>query len=765
VTTTNWIQRCIRRSFMRFRFYKQLNKKDCGPTCLRMVSQFYGKHYHSAKIAHDAGYSKSGVSFLGLSYAAEILGFRTRCVQISTEQLLKHALLPCIVHWDHNHFIVLPPQKLVQRISGRILIADPAKGLSTLSHEDFLSHWITTNTESGVGVGTVLLLEPTPKFYEQVGEESKDLSWVSVLRHLKGSNWTVVQIISTLIFTSVLQLIFPFLTQSLVDKGIDGRNLNYVSIVLIAQFVLISSRSIVEFLRISLLTRMSIKLNFALLSDFWLKITKLPISYFESYHTGDTLQRLGDTKRIEAFLTGNALTTFFSLFNFAIFATVLIIFNGVLFFVFVTGSLLYLLWVRVFLKYRRKFNYQAFSLSAKENDLSLQLIDGMRDLKLNGAEKQKRWEWESVQASIFNLNLKTLSLSQIQQAGALFLNEGKNLVITFVVAKMVIDGSLTFGAMLAIQYITGQLNGPIEQFVSFVQTAQDAKISLERLNDIHQLKDEEAVFQNTQPLVASTLPLNKSIVLKNLTYAYPGVGNVPVLKNISIDILGGKTTAIVGVSGSGKTTLLKILLRFYESYEGDIHFAGSQTHGDMGDGLGSSFRSLSQSLWRSHCGSVLQDGYIFGDTIAANITLGDNDVNYERLIHACKMANVLQFVESFPNGFDTKIGSNGSGLSQGQKQRLFIARAIYKNAPYLFFDEATNSLDANNEKDIVENLQNFSAGKTLVIIAHRLSTVKNADNIVVLHNGEVAEQGTHDSLIKKQGRYFELVKNQLELGD
>jgi ATP-binding cassette subfamily B protein len=742
-----------------FPIYKQLNAMDCGPSCLRMVAKFYGKNYNIDSIRQVSGFGKEGVSLFGISEAAENIGFRTRGVQLTYEQVTKKASLPCILHWEQNHFVVLPPTNSKWIGRNKIRIADPAKGLIHLTKAEFLAKWITSKNENDESIGTALLLEPTHKFYEQSDEKEAKLSWGMVLQYLKQSKWQLSQVFIALLVTSLFQLIFPFLTQSIVDTGINTQNLQYITIVLLAQLMLVFSRTVIDFIRSRLLLNISVNINFSLLSDFWIKLTRLPISYFDSYHTGDTLQRLGDSKKIEGFLTGSALTTFFSLFNFVVFACVLTMYNVQLFIVFAVGSLLYFIWIRLFLRLRRKINYQTFHLSAKENAVSLQLVQGMQELKLNNAEHLKRWEWENVQASIFKLSFRNLSYSQWQQAGALFINEGKNVLITFMVAQMVVQGQLTLGAMLAIQYIIGQLNSPVEQFVGFIQTAQDAKISLERLNEIHRLPDEE---NNTAGEGQSIqyLPEEKSISLSDISFTYPGAGNDPVLEHININIVEGKTTAIVGVSGSGKTTLLKLLLKFYEKYQGDITIGNANA-----EGQGLRFKYISPSFWRKQCGAVLQDGYIFNDSIARNIAVGFEQPDFAKLIAACKTANILSFIESLPNGFNTKLGTDGVGISQGQKQRLLIARAVYKDPQYLFFDEATNSLDANNEKAIVENLQYFFKGRTVVVVAHRLSTVKNADKIVVLHEGRIAEEGTHNELSIMRGRYYELVKNQLELGN
>jgi ATP-binding cassette subfamily B protein len=725
-----------------------------------MISQYYGKSYNSESIRNYVGFNKEGVSLLGIAESFEQIGFRTRGAQLSYDQLLYEALLPVVLHWNQNHFVVLPP------FSGKhrkiITIADPAKGLIKLTKNEFLTQWVSNKDENGEDIGTALLLEPTAKFYEQPDEKGSKLNWGMALQYLKQSKWQLSQVFIALLVTSLFQLIFPFLTQSIVDTGINTQNLQYITIVLLAQLMLVFSRTVIDFIRSRLLLNVSVNINFSLLSDFWIKLTRLPISYFDSYHTGDTLQRLGDSKKIESFLTGSALNTFFSLFNFIVFAGVLVMYNVQLFFVFGIGSILYFVWIRLFLRLRRKINYQTFHLSAKENNVSLQLVQGMQELKLNNAEHLKRWEWENVQASIFKLSFRNLSYSQFQQAGALFINEGKNVLITFMVAQMVVQGQLTLGAMLAVQYIIGQLNSPIEQFIGFVQTAQDAKISMERLNEIHQLPDEENGASNEGPGL-QYLPEQKSIKITDLSFAYPGAGNDPVLEHIDISIPEGKTTAIVGVSGSGKTTLLKLLLKFYDKFNGEINIGSLEQ--DNGEGQGLGFKYISPSFWRKQCGAVLQDGYVFNDSIARNIAVGYEQPDFAKLVAACKTANILSFIESLPNGFNTKLGTDGVGISQGQKQRLLIARAVYKDPQYLFFDEATNALDANNEKAIVENLQQFFKGRTVVVVAHRLSTVKNADKIVVLHEGKIAEEGTHAELSIMRGRYYELVKNQLELGN
>jgi len=731
---------------------------DCGPTCLRMIAMHYGKHYNAETLRQIAGYSKQGVSLLGISETAEKIGFRTRGVKITFKQI-KEAPFPCVLHWDQNHFVVLT---YISR--NRCKINDPGKGIISYRINEFLSHWESSENEDGERVGIALLLEPTHAFYETEGERENKLSWRLIIQYLIQSRVKISYVFVALIIGSILQLILPFLTQSIVDKGINTQNLQFVTIILMAQVMLTISQTIVNFIRSRLLLRISNILNLQILSDFWIKLTRLPVSYFDVHHTGDTLQRIGDHNQIQTFLTGSALNTLFSILNFVIYAGILMMYNTELFFVFIIGSIIYFGWVQFFLRIRRKINYQTFHLSSKENNATLQLIQGMQEIRLNNAEKQKRWDWENIQASVFKLNFKSLNYSQWQTAGATFINQVQNITISFIVAKLVIDGKLTLGAMLAVQYIIGQLSGPISQWVEFVQSAQSAKISMERLNEIHQIPDEES----TDKMYSSQLPNNKSIQLHNLSFTYPGVGNDPVLKNIQLYIPEGKVTAIVGASGSGKTTLLKILLKIYDKFEGDIRIGNSELSIPDASEIykdGIRFDQISHSYWRGLCGAVMQEGFIFNDTIARNIAVGQEDIDYETLIQSCKIANIFSFIETLPNGFYAKLGAEGTGLSQGQKQRLLIARAVYKNPEYLFFDEATNSLDANNEKEIVERLNTFFKGKTAVVVAHRLSTVKNADKIVVLHNGQIAEEGTHEYLISLKGKYYQLIKNQLELGN
>lgn len=714
---------------------------DCGPTCLRMISKHYGKSFSLQKLREVSGLNKEGVSLLGISEAGEKIGFRTDGVVLGIN-LLSELDLPCILHWDKSHFVVL------YKVSkGNYFIADPAQGLIKYSKAEILNHWVSIKNEDQQQ-GVALLLKPSPGFYEKDDNHEEGLSLKYIFSYIRNYKDLILQLFIGLAVGSLLQLIFPFLTQSIVDVGINTRNLNFIYVILIAQTMLFLGRVSVEFIRSWILLHITARVSISILTDFIIKLMKLPIAYFDTKMTGDIMQRMSDQGRIQSFLTGPTLTIIFSAFNLVIFAAVLTYYDITIFFIFLSSSVLYLVWVSFFLNRRRNLDFKRFDISAKNQSAIVQLIGGMQEIKLNNCEHQKRWEWERIQAKLFKFSIKSLSLGQYQQAGTLFINEGKNILITFLVAKSVIDGHLTLGAMMAVQYIIGQLNSPIEQLLGFIQQFQDTKISLERLNEIRQMDEEEPKDKT----FINDLPMSKSIALKNLTFTYPGAGNEPVLSSITLNIPEGKTTAIVGMSGSGKTTILKLLLRFYVPQLGEIKV------GNL------SIEQISYRYWRGQCGVVMQDGFIFSDSIAKNIAVGDDYPDKEKLRNAIQVANIHEFIENLPLGLDTKIGAEGNGISQGQKQRILIARAVYKDPQYIFFDEATNALDSNNEMAIMENLDGFFKGRTVVVVAHRLSTVKNADNIVVLDKGQIIEQGTHAELSANKGEYYHLVRNQLELG-
>ncbi|MCP4052316.1 MAG: peptidase domain-containing ABC transporter [Mesoflavibacter sp.] len=726
----------------KFIFYKQIDTKDCGPTCLKIIAKHYKKNISSQKLRQISETSRTGSSFLGLSEAAEQLGFRSLGVKVDLRKL-EEAPLPCILHWNKNHYVVLYKIK-----NDVFYVSDPAHGILKYTKEDFLKHWIGNNANETTEEGIALLLEPTPNFFNSDFEDNETSFGFSFLsKYVFKYKRFLWQLIIGLISASLLQLIFPFLTQSIVDVGIKNQDIHFIYLILFAQLALFIGRTAIEVIRSWILLHLSTRINISLVSDFFIKLMNLPIAFFDTRMTGDILQRINDHKRIERILTTSSLSVLFSMVNLLVFSLVLAYYNLMLFGIFLVGSFFYFLWIVIFLKKRRDLDYKRFSQVSQEQSKVIELINGMQEIKLHNAEKQKRWGWEFLQARLFKVSIEGLALEQYQSVGSGFINELKNILITVLSAKLVIDGEITLGMMLAISYIVGQLNSPIAQLINFIREVQDAKISLDRLSEIHNKEDEEQLDDQKVTDISKT----SNFELNNVSFRYIGSDQM-VLKDLDLIIPSNKITAIVGTSGSGKTTLMKLLLKFYEPNEGQIKLGNYE------------LKNVSQKAWRSQCGVVMQEGYIFSDTIANNIAVGEDYVDKQKLAHAVDVANIKDFIETLPLSYNTKIGMEGVGLSTGQKQRLLIARAVYKNPDFLFFDEATSALDANNEKVIMEKLNTFFEDKTVVVIAHRLSTVKNADQIVVLEQGKIVEVGNHDSLVKQKGNYYNLVKNQLELG-
>lgn len=728
----------------KFPFYKQPDAKDCGPTCLRIIAKHYNKSIPLQHLRTLTETTREGSGLQGLSNAAENLGFRTLGVKIDFKTLVADAPLPCIVHWNKNHYVVVYKIEKAEKV----YISDPSYGLITYKKEEFIKHWIGENANDETEEGIALVLETSPSFYQDDFEdEEKKTSFAFLSRYLLKYKSLVIQLAFGLLAGSLLSLIFPFLTQSVVDVGIQNQDINFIYLVLLAQVMLFIGKMGIDIIRSWILLHLSTRINISIVSDFFIKLMKLPISFFDTRMTGDIMQRINDHHRIEQLLTSSSLSTLFSMVNLIIFSIVLLMYDYRLFAVYLIGAILYVAWITFFLKKRKELDYKMFSQVSQEQSTVIELINGMQEIKMHNAEKQKRWGWEFLQVKLFKIRIKALSLEQWQSVGGGFINQIKDILVSFLSAKLVLDGNLTLGMMLSVQYIIGQLNSPLLQLIDFIKQTQDAKISLERLGEIHDKKDEES----TDEQYITEIP-QKDITLNKVSFRYVG-SDAFIFQDLNLVIPYQKTTAIVGTSGSGKTTLLKLLTKFYDPEKGDVQIGGAD------------LKSISPSHWRKHCGVVMQESYIFNDTIANNIAIGEDMIDKQKLRKAVEIANIKEFIEDLPLSYNTKIGNEGIGMSGGQKQRLFIARAVYKSPDYIFFDEATSALDANNEKIIIENLAQFFKGKTAVVIAHRLSTVKHADQIIVLDKGIVVEEGNHHQLVAKKGEYYRLIKNQLELGN
>jgi ATP-binding cassette subfamily B protein len=785
----------------KFPNYIQADSKDCGPTCLKIIAKYYDKTINIQELRDFSETTREGSNLLFLSDAAEKIGFRTLGVKLNSERL-EEAPLPCVLHWNKEHYVVLYEAGSGKRGVGSWLrgqssssqsqatykISDPAFGLLEYTKEEFIKFWIGNNADETTQEGIALLLEPTPKFFQSEfdKEDKKGLGFGLLSQYVLRYKSFLMQLSIGLLASSLLQLIFPFLTQSIVDVGIQNQNLGFIYLILFAQLFLFAGRIGLELIRSWILLHLSTRINISLISDFFIKLMNLPISFFDVRMTGDIMQRINDHHRIERILTTSSLNVLFSVINMFVMGGVLAYYNLQIFLVFFGGSIMYFGWITLFLKRREALDYKRFSEVSQEQSKVMELINGMQEIKLHNAEKQKRWGWEYVQARLFRVSIKGLVLEQTQTIGSSVINQLKNIFIVFLSAKLVIDGQITLGMMMAITSIVGSLDGPIQQLIGFVREVQDAKISLARLSEIHDKEDETQQEANQ----THDIPKDSDIVIKDLSYRYLG-SDIPVLENLNLTIPARKVTAIVGVSGSGKTTLMKLLLKFYEPNGGEIFLSPSQSpkergasHADRnifsngkesallssGEGLGMRFsgldlKNIAQKSWRANIGAVMQEGFIFNDTIANNIAVGVDIINKERLVYAADVANIKEYISGLPLGYNTKIGSEGTGMSTGQKQRMLIARAVYKNPEMLFFDEATSALDANNEKEIMGKLDTFFKNKTVVVIAHRLSTVMNADQIVVLDKGKIIEMGNHSALVEQKGNYFELVRNQLQLGN
>lgn len=718
----------------------QMDAKDCGPACIKMIAKYYGKYYSLQYLRDLCGITREGVSFLDISYAAEKIGLRTVAVKATMENLTNRIPLPCIIHWDQHHFIVVYKTK-----KGKIYVSDPAKGLLSYPEEDFKDRWYKEGEEFGM----LMVLEPMANFKQIEAHEriERFKSFENLLNYFTPYKKAFGILFAIMLIATGLQAVLPFISKSVIDIGIYTQDISFIYMMLIGNIVLLLSITLSNVLRDWVLLHVSTRVNISLISDYLIKLMKLPVTFFENKLVGDILQRAGDHERIRSFVMNNSLGMFFSIITFVVFSIILLIYNPMIFFIFIAGSGIYVAWIFTFLSIRKKLDWEYFELNAKNQSYWVETIENVQEIKINNYEDLKRWKWEAIQARIYRLNLKVLKINNAQSLGAQFINSMMNIAVTFYCAIAVINGDITFGVMISTQFIIGMLNGPVAQLVSFIQSAQYAKISFMRINEIHQLKDED----DSSPVISNSLslPVDKSLYLKNVSFQYSR--NAPlVLKNITLQIPKGKVTAIVGDSGCGKSTLLKLLLRLYMPSYGEICM------GDM------NVNNISLRNWRAKCGCVMQDGKLFNDTIQNNIVLDDANIDYEELQKAVEVANISHEIEAMPQGYQTMIGEMGRGLSGGQRQRVLIARALYKDPDYLFLDEATNALDTINEQKIVRALNNVFKNRTVIVVAHRLSTIRRADQIIVLKAGMIIETGNHQSLMTNKQYYYNLIQSQYE---
>lgn len=721
----------------RFPVEYQMDSQDCGPACLKIIAKHFGKFYSLQSLRDRCGITKEGVSLLDLSTGAESIGLRTLAIKCTIDDVVNSVPFPAIIFWKDSHFVVV-----YHANKKYIWVSDPAKGRIKYTHEEFKKGWY----QKGAKQGVLLAIEPTAEFKDSKAEkEQRKNTFSSILKYFTPyqRNFTLIFVIMLLV--TALQGMLPFISKAVIDVGIKTSDVNFINMVLIGNISILISVMIFNVIRDWILMHITARVNIALISDYLIKLMKLPVTFFENKLLGDILQRAQDHERIRSFIMNNSLSLIFSILTFVVFSIILLIYNAIIFYIFISGSILYTGWVLLFLNIRKKMDWEYFELLSKNQSYWVETVSSIQDIKIYNYEKHRRWKWEEIQARLYHVNKRVLAITNAQNLGAQFIESIKNMGIVFFCATAVIKGEITFGVMISTQFIIGMLNGPLVQFINFIVSAQYAKISFLRINEIKQLEDEEELLS-----VGSTtiLPENKSLILDNVNFQY--TANSPlVLHNIYLHIPENKVTAIVGGSGCGKSTLLKLLVRLYKPSYGDIKMDKMNVN------------AINLRQWRSMCGVVMQDGKIFSDTILNNIVLDDEHIDYEQLRKVCRIAQIEDEINAMPKGFETNIGENGRGLSGGQKQRLLIARALYRNPQYLFLDEATNALDTINEKKIVEALNNAFLQRTVIVVAHRLSTIRNADQIVVLDKGYIVEVGNHDSLMERKGHYFQMIASQM----
>ena len=722
--------------FRSFPIDYQMDSQDCGPSCLKMIAKYYGKYYSLQYLRDKCGITKKGVSLLDLSTGAETIGLRTLSIKCTLTDLIEKVPFPTIVFWNENHFVVV-----YHATKRYIYVADPTKGKVKYIHTEFTKGWLLDGEEQGV----LLAVEPTATFSDSAGEreQQKDSFW-SILKYFAPYKGNFTLVFAVMLIVTLLQGVLPFISKAVIDVGIKTSDTNFINMVLVGNIAILISVMIFNVLRDWILMHVTARVNIALISDYLIKLMKLPITFFENKLLGDILQRAHDHERIRSFIMNNSLSLIFSVFTFVLFSVILLVYNATIFFIFLAGSVLYVLWVLLFLNIRKKLDWQYFELLSRDQSYWVETVSAMQDIKIYNYEKTRRWKWEGIQAGLYHVNKRVLAVTNMQNLGAQFIESVKNMGIVFFCATAVIKGDITFGVMISTQFIIGMLNGPLVQFINFVVSAQYAKISFLRMNEIRQLDDEEELLSIG---TTNILPENRDITLENVHFRYTPNGSL-VLKHVYLTIPQNKVTAIVGGSGSGKSTLLKLLVRLYSPTYGEIKMGGMNT------------QSINLREWRSLCGVVMQDGKLFSESVLTNIVLEDEHIDYEQLHRCCRIAQIEDEINAMPKGFDTMIGENGRGLSGGQKQRLLIARALYRNPQILFLDEATNALDTINEARITKALNEAFTDRTVVVIAHRLSTIRNADQIVVMHQGEIVEVGTHEELIQAGRYYTELVASQ-----